>query len=82
VRDRHSEDGHDRVADELLHCPAVRLDDLLHPLEVPRQDRSQRLRVDRLAESGRSGHVAEEDGDDLPGERQATSLALRDQQRS
>ena len=30
-----AEDGHDRVADELLHRPAVALEDALHLFEVP-----------------------------------------------
>ena len=60
-----AEDGHDRIADELLHRPAVRLDDPLHPLEVAGEQGPQRLGVGRLAERGRAGHVAEEDGDRL-----------------
>src|SRR5262249_7808293 len=60
VRLRHTEHGHDRVADELLHRSAVRLDDPLHPLEVPGQQRPQRLRIGRLAELGRAGQVAEQ----------------------
>ena len=62
---RNPEDGHDRVADELLHRAAVRLDDRLHPLEVAGEERAQRLGVGRLAECGRAGDVAEEDGDGL-----------------
>ena len=65
VGERHAEDGHHRVADELLHAALVALDDLLHPLEVPRQQRAQRLRVGRLPEHGRAHDVAEQDGDDL-----------------
>ena len=41
VRDRHAEHGHHGVSDELLHRAAVRLDNSLHPLEVPRQQRPQ-----------------------------------------
>ena len=62
---RDAEDGHDRVADELLDRPAVRLDDGLHALEVAGQHSAERLRVGRLAERGRAGDVAEEDGDGL-----------------
>ena len=65
VHDRHAEDRHDRVADELLHGPAVALDDHLRRLEVAGHHPAQALRVDPLAERGRAGHVAEEDGDDL-----------------
>ena len=65
VHDRDAEDGHDCVADELLHGPAVALDDHLRRLEVASHDSTQALRVDPLAERGRAGHVAEEDGHDL-----------------
>ena len=44
---------------------AVALDDRLHPLEVAGEERPQRLGVELLAELGRPGDVAEEDGDDL-----------------
>ena len=37
VEHGYPEHGHHRVADELLHRPAVPLDDLLHPLEVTRE---------------------------------------------
>ena len=60
VRRGDAEHRHHRVADELLHRPAVRLDDRLHPLEVARQQRPQRLRIRRLAERRRPGHVAEQ----------------------
>ncbi len=62
---RHPEDGHHRVADELFHRAAVRLDDRLHPLEVPGEQRLQRLRVGALAERGRAHDVAEDHRDDL-----------------
>ena len=65
ARDRDAEHRHHRVADELLHRPAVALDDRLHPLEVPREQRAQPFRIDRLAERGRAGEVAEEHGDRL-----------------
>ena len=56
VHDRHAEDGHHRVADELLDRAAVALDDRLHPVEVAREQRTQRLRVEstRRAPSTRS----------------------------
>jgi hypothetical protein len=65
VRHRHAEDRHHRVADELLHRAAVRLDDPLHPLEVARQHRLQRLRIHRLPERGRANDVAEKHGHHL-----------------
>ena len=63
MRDRHPEHGHDGVADELPDDAAVRFHDAVHPFEVAGQQRPERLRIVRLAESGRAGDVAEEDGD-------------------
>ena len=40
-------------------------DDRLHPLEVPREQRAQPLGIERLAERGRAGEVAEQHGDGL-----------------
>ena len=65
VEHGYAEDGHHGVADELLHGAAVPLDDRLHPLEVAGEHRPQPLRVERLAKSGRSGDIAEENGDGL-----------------
>ena len=65
VRGRHAEDRHDRIADELLDRSAVSLDDCPHPLEVANEQRTKRLRIDRLTERGRAGDVAEQDGDRL-----------------
>jgi hypothetical protein len=45
---------------------AVRLDDALHPLEIAREHPAKSLRVDRLSQRRRAGHVAEQDGDGLP----------------
>jgi hypothetical protein len=61
VRGRHAEHRHHGVADELLDRSPVRLDDPLHPLEIPGEQRPKRLRVRRLSELGRPGHVAEQD---------------------
>ena len=66
VHDRHAEDGHDRVADELLDGAAVPLEHALHGVEVPPHHAAQELGVEPLAERGRLGDVCEEDGDDLP----------------
>ena len=65
VHRRHAEDGHHRVADELLHRPAVPLDDRLRRLEVARHHPPQALRIDPLAERRRAGDVAEEHRHDL-----------------
>src|SRR5439155_25037746 len=66
VHRRHPEDGHDRVADELLDGAAVPLDDRLRGLEVARHHAAKALGVDPLAERGRAGDVAEQGVDDLP----------------
>ena len=66
VQHGHAEDGHHRVADELLDRAAVRLDDPAHALEVASEQTAHRLRVGRLAEGGRTCHVAEDDCDRLP----------------
>ncbi len=60
VQHRHAEHGHDGVADELLHAAPVPLDDRLHRLEVAGEQRTQPLGIERLAEAGRTGHIAEE----------------------
>ena len=65
VHGRQPEDRHHGVADELLDDAAVALDDRLHALEVAREQRAERLRVDRLAESRRTDDVAEQHGHDL-----------------
>jgi len=66
VHDRHAEHGHDRVADELLHRSPVTLDRRPRRLEVPGHHGAHRFRVELLAETRRTRHVAEEHGDDLP----------------
>jgi hypothetical protein len=66
VHDRHAEDGHDRVADELLHRPSVPLQNDLHAPEVAGEQRAQSLGVELLAQRGGAGHVAEEHRDRLP----------------
>src|SRR6185312_3202119 len=62
---RHAKNGHDGVADELLHRAATGLDDRLHPFEVAGQQSLQGLGVDRLPQHGRTDHIAEHDRDDL-----------------
>ncbi len=66
VRDRDPENGHDRVADELLDCPTVALDDRSEILEVASHARAQCLRIGRLTERRRTDEIAEEDRHDLP----------------
>ena len=66
VGGRHAEHCHHGVADELLHRAPVLFDDRPHPVEVARKEVSQRLGIGGFAECRRPGHVAKEDGDDLP----------------
>jgi len=65
AHNRHAEDGHHGVADELLDGAAVALDDRLHPLEVAGEQRTEALGIEPVAEGGRAGEVAEEDGHGL-----------------
>ncbi len=65
VRHRYAEDGHDRVADELLDRAAVALDRPAGGGEVAVQHAPQRLGVERLRELGRLDEVGEEDRDRL-----------------
>ena len=66
VHQGNAEDGHHRVADELLHRSPVRLHDRFHTLEVARQLGAQRLRISRLAERSRTCDIAEDDCHGLP----------------
>src|SRR5207244_822492 len=66
VHHRYPKDGHDGVADELLHGPAVALEHLARHGEVTLHHTSQRLGVETFAERSRAGDVAEEDRHDLP----------------
>ena len=65
VRRRNSEDRHHCVSDELLYRGPVALEDLLHPLEIAREERADGFRVERLAQLRGSRDVAEENGDRL-----------------
>jgi hypothetical protein len=62
-----AEDGHDRVAGELLHRAAVVADHRPHGVVVAGHDLGQRLGVEPLAERGRAAQVAEQHGDGLAG---------------
>jgi hypothetical protein len=65
VRGRNPEDGHDRVADELLDDPSVTLDDRTEIVEVASHPRTERLGIGRLAERGGADNVGEENRHDL-----------------
>ena len=66
VGDGDAEDGHDRIADELLHGARVALDHHPHLVEVSKHHLAHGLCLEPLAEGGRAAHVAEEDRDRLP----------------
>ena len=61
VQAGHAEDGHHRVADELLDRAAVALDYVASRLEVAGHHAPQALWIELFAEFGRAGHVAEHD---------------------
>jgi ABC-2 type transport system ATP-binding protein len=65
VDDRHAEDGHDLVADELLDGAAMRLDDRRGTFEEAEHQVAERLRVEPARELGERDEVAEEDSDRL-----------------
>ena len=65
VGDWRAEDGHHRVADELLDRAAVALELAAHPSVVRRQGRADILRVEELRLRGRADQVGEEDRHNL-----------------
>jgi hypothetical protein len=65
VRDGRAEDGHHRVADELLDRPAETLDVCLDPFVVGPERRADVLRVRPIGPVRETDKVDEEDGDDL-----------------
>ena len=67
MRHRNPEDGHDRVADELLHHALVALDRRAHHPVVARQHLPERLGVQPLAHLRGLRQVAEDDRDALAG---------------
>ena len=66
VRARGAEDGHDRVAHELLDEAVVALDRRRELPEEVALERAHVLRVEPLAERGEAGQVGEEHGDQPP----------------
>jgi hypothetical protein len=61
----YAEDRHNRVADELLHPPAVPAERRGGDLEVPGHHMPQRLRVEPLTEPGRPHDIGEYNRDGL-----------------
>ena len=62
--ERQAEYRHDRVADDLLDCSAVRLEHRPHDVEVAVQDLAQCLRVQSLAKGRGALEVGGDEGDD------------------
>jgi hypothetical protein len=60
-----TEDGHDRVADELLHGAAVPFERTAGLDEEALHHAAGGLRIHRLAQGGRAGHVGEDHGHDF-----------------
>ncbi len=77
VEVRDAEDGDDRVADELLDRASVPLDGTAHLVVVPGDDLAERFGVQRLAELGGAGQVAEDDGHELAGLRRRVDVQPR-----
>jgi hypothetical protein len=65
THDGDAEDGHHRVADELLDLAAVTLDDRAHRLEVAADDHAERLCIEAFTEGRRADDVDEDHGDRL-----------------
>jgi len=66
VRDRRPPDRHHRIADELLHDPAVSADDLPARVEVPREQIPDLLGIARFREGRESHQVREQHRDQTP----------------
>src|SRR5918997_5197195 len=67
MKARDAKDGHNCVADELLHGTAVPTDHHLHLVEVTAHQPPERLRIKTLPQRGGPGYVGEYDGDDFAG---------------
>ncbi len=65
VRNRGAEDGHDRVADELLHCASEVLELRTNVRVVGHEERAYVLWVEPLGSRRRADDVAEQNGDEL-----------------
>src|SRR5262249_10880477 len=66
VSNRRSEDGHDRVAYELLDCPLIKLDLTAKTGVIGTEARAHVLGVTSVGRRREADQVAEEDADDLP----------------
>jgi hypothetical protein len=74
VQQWDAEDGHDGVADELLHLAAVLLEHAPRLTDVALYHAADRLGVERLAEGVKAGHIGEDHGHDLARPRHRASV--------
>ncbi len=65
MRDGSAEDGHHRVADELLHRAAEALELVAQAGVVRAEERAHLLRIHLLGARREAHEIGEEDGDDL-----------------
>ena len=75
VRHRRAEDGHHRVADELLHRAAEALELVAQPGVVGTEQRPHLLRIHLLGARREADEIGEEDGDDLRSSSRVSSSA-------
>jgi hypothetical protein len=73
--DGRAEEGHDAVAEELVHGAVIAVDDVGDEPQDAVHQCVQRLRVQALGEAGGIGHVGEEHGDLLALVLQLASIA-------
>ena len=66
VRGGRSPDGHDGIADELLHRAAIPFDDVAGHLEIAGEQLAGVLRITALGERREPDEVGEEDADQAP----------------
>jgi hypothetical protein len=71
VQRREPEDGHDRIADELLHRAAVPLEHAPQRVEVAALDAAPGLEIEALGERRRVHDVAKEHADGTAARRRA-----------
>jgi hypothetical protein len=65
VRYRNTEDGHNRVADELLDCSTVTLDHQSRPLEIRGKETPEAFSVELLTQLSRSDDITKDRRDYL-----------------
>src|SRR5204863_2872787 len=77
VRDRRAEDGHHRIADDLLDRAAVPLELVAQAGMIERKQPAHVLWIELLCLRGESNEVDEDDGDDLSFLAEGTLVGLQ-----